>query len=449
MRFLPLSDADREEIKKFLGIEKIREIFSDIPLEHSYYSLDQLPSSLPENRLIEVFRKLAHQNKFFQYIHYLGGGAYQHFIPEVVNYLSTKGEFLTPYTPYQPEVSQGSLQAMFEYQTMMTLLTGMDISNSSLYDGGTAAAEGVLLALRKSKKNRFLMAENLHPEYIEIIKTYVQNLNIDFQTVVFHEETGKVDISDLEQKMDGDTAAFIFQSPNFFGVIEDSHEISSLLHQQNVYSIQVITEAMSLAFLNPPAENGVDIALGEAQSFGLPLGFGGPYLGFLTTKQEFLRQMPGRIVGQTQDNQGRRGYILTLSTREQHIKREKATSNICTNQAWCALRAAMYMATMGKTGLEKIGKLNHLNTAYFVRSVSGFDHVKIRYQKDFYNEVVMDIKNMSASDFLQKLEKKNILAGIPLKWFYPKFQDSILINFTENHKTEDIDSLVDCIGELK
>jgi glycine dehydrogenase subunit 1 len=449
MRFLPLSDVDREEIKKFLGIEKIREIFSDIPLEHSYYSLDQLPSSLPENRLIEVFQKLAHQNTFSQYIHYLGGGAYQHFIPEVVNYLSAKGEFLTPYTPYQPEVSQGSLQAIFEYQTMMTLLTGMDISNSSLYDGGTAAAEGVLLALRKSRKNRFLMAENLHPEYIEIIKTYVQNLNIDFQTVVFHEETGKVDISDLEQKMDGDTAAFIFQSPNFFGVIEDSHEISSLLHQQNVYSIQVITEAISLAFLNPPAENGVDIALGEAQSFGIPLGFGGPYLGFLTTKQEFLRQMPGRIVGQTKDNRGRRGYILTLSTREQHIKREKATSNICTNQAWCALRAAMYLATMGKTGLEKIGKLNHLNTAYFVRSVSGFDHVKIRYQRDFYNEVVMDIKSMSASDFLQKLEKKNIIAGISLKWFYPEFQDSILINFTENHKTEDIDFLVDCIGELK
>ena len=449
MRFLSLSDVDREEIKKFLGIEKIREIFSDIPLEHSYYSLDQLPSSLPENRLIEVFQKLAHQNTFSQYIHYLGGGAYQHFIPEVVNYLSAKGEFLTPYTPYQPEVSQGSLQAMFEYQTMMTLLTGMDISNSSLYDGGTAAAEGVLLALRKSRKNRFLMAENLHPEYIEIIKTYVQNLNIDFQTVVFHEETGKVDMSDLEQKMDGDTAAFIFQSPNFFGVIEDSHEISSLLHQQNVYSIQVITEAISLAFLNPPAENGVDIALGEAQSFGIPLGFGGPYLGFLTTKQEFLRQMPGRIVGQTKDNRGRRGYILTLSTREQHIKREKATSNICTNQAWCALRAAMYLATMGKTGLEKIGKLNHLNTAYFVKSVSGFDHVKIRYQRDFYNEVVMDIKNMSASDFLQKLEKKNIIAGISLKWFYPEFQDSILINFTENHKTEDIDFLVDCIGELK
>lgn len=449
MRFLPLSETDRKEIQKFLGIDEIRELFSDIPREHSYYSLDELPSALAEDRLLENFRQLAKRNTFSEYTHFLGGGAYDHFTPEVVNYLSSKGEFLTPYTPYQPEVSQGSLQAMFEYQTMITMLTGMDISNSSLYDGGTAAAEGVLLALRKSKKNRFLMAENLNPEYIEIIKTYVQNLNIEFQTVAFDPATGRVNLSDLEQKADTGTAAFIFQSPNFFGVIEDVNEISTLLHKQGGYSIQVITEAMSLAFLKPPGENNVDIALGEAQSLGLPLGFGGPYLGFLTAKQEFLRQMPGRIVGETVDTRGRRGYVLTLSTREQHIKRERATSNICTNQAWCALRAAIYLATMGKTGMEKIGKINHLNTAYFVKSISGFDHVEIRYKNNFYNEVVLDIINMSASDFLRKMEKKHIFAGIPLKWFYPEFQDSLLINFTENHETGVIDHLVNTIGELK
>jgi glycine dehydrogenase subunit 1 len=232
-------------------------------------------------------------------------------------------------------------------------------------------------------------------------------------------------------------------------VIEDTDEISTLLHKQDSYSIQVITEAMSLAFLKSPGENNVDIALGEAQSFGLPLGFGGPYLGFLTAKQEFLRQMPGRIVGETVDTRGRRGYVLTLSTREQHIKREKATSNICTNQAWCALRAAMYLATMGKSGMEKIGKINHLNTANFVKSISGFNHVNIRYKKNFYNEVVLDIKNMSASDFLNKMKKKQIIAGIPLKWFYPEFQNSLLINFTENHKTGDIDHLVNSIRELQ
>jgi glycine dehydrogenase subunit 1 len=449
MRFFPLSETDRKDIQKFLEIDDISELFSDIPREHSYYPLDKLPPALPENRLIDHFRQLAGKNTFSRYTHYLGGGAYDHFIPEVVNHLSSKGEFLTPYTPYQPEVSQGSLQAMFEYQTMMTMLTGMDISNSSLYDGGTAAAEGVLLAIRKSKKNRFVMAENLNPEYIEIIKTYVQNLNLEFKTVAVDPSTGQVDLSDLERKADPDTAAFIFQSPNIFGVIEDVNEISTRIHEKGGYSIQVITEAMSLAFLKPPGENNVDIALGEAQSFGLPLGFGGPYLGFLTARKEFLRQMPGRIVGETVDTRGRRGYVLTLSTREQHIKREKATSNICTNQAWCALRTAMYLATMGKSGLEKIGKTNHLNTAYFVKSISGLDHVGIRYKTNYFNEVVLDIKNMPASDFLEKMKKKQILAGIPLKWFYPEFQDSILMNFTEKHKTEDIDRLVNSIGELK
>ncbi len=449
MKYLPLTDNERKEMLESLGVSDIKELFSDIPQSKSYYSLDELPPALPEERLIDVFKKYAVKNKYQEYLAFLGGGAYNHFVPEVVNALSGKGELLTPYTPYQPEVSQGSLQAMFEYQTMMTMLTGLDVSNSSLYDGGTAAAEGVLLAVRKSKKNKILVAGSLHPEYIEIINTYIQNLGIEAQIVGFDKETGKLDLDELTEKLSGDVAGCIFQSPNFLGVVEETKEISEIIHSEKGYSIQVIAEAMSLAMLTPPGECGVDIAVGEAQSFGLPLGFGGPYLGFMVVKKDFIRQMPGRLVGQTVDQKGRRGYVLTLSTREQHIKREKATSNICTNQAWCAMRAGIYLATMGKKGLRDISKANHLGAAYFVKEVEKFDHVAVKYKKNFYNEVVLQITNMPVDDFLGKLEGKGILCGIPLHWFYKEFENCILVNFTELHKKEDIDKLVKVIGELK
>jgi glycine dehydrogenase subunit 1 len=265
----------------------------------------------------------------------------------------------------------------------------------------------------------------------------------------FDKETGTVNLKELEEKFDDNTAGFLFQSPNFFGVVEESREISEIVHNKKAYSIQVVTEAMSMAFLTPAGESGVDIIVGEAQSFGLPLGFGGPYLGFMATRSAFIRQMPGRIVGQTVDKNGNRGYVLTLSTREQHIKREKATSNICTNQAWCAVRAGMYLATMGKQGLREISKANHLNTAYFVRAIAKFSHVEVLYKKNFYNEVVLKVKDKKIEDFIGKMEEKGILAGIPLKWFFPDFQDAVLVNFTELHKKKDIDKLIDAVGELQ
>jgi glycine dehydrogenase subunit 1 len=449
MRYLPLTDKDREEIKTTIGINNTKELFTDIPQSKLYFSLDNLPTALSEGELKRAFKNFAEENKFHEFLSFLGGGAYQHEIPEVVNYLSGRGEFLTPYTPYQPEVSQGSLQAMYEYQTMMTMLTGMDISNCSLYDGGTAAAEGMLLALRKSRKNKILAAANIHPEYIEIMKTYVQNLDYDIEFVNYEKETGKLDLEDLKSKIDSTIGGFIFQSPNFFGVIEESNKISELIHTEKAFSIQVIAEAMSLAFLNPPGENGVDIVVGEAQSFGIPLSFGGPFLGFIAANKDFVRQMPGRIVGQTIDSEGSRGYVLTLSTREQHIKRERATSNICTNQAWCGLRAGIYLITMGKNGLTDISKTNHLNTAYFVKEISRFSHIEVKYKKNFYNEIVLEIKTMNVKDFLEKLQSTKILAGIPLGWFFPEYDNSILINFTEIHKKEDIDTLINAIGELK
>ncbi len=450
MQYFPLTDKQREEIKKEIGIKDIKELFSDIPQEKAWYSLDNLPNALPENELLKRFEDLGDKNTYSDYLSFLGGGAYNHFIPEVVNYLSNRSEFLTPYTPYQPEVSQGSLQAMFEYQTMMAMLTGMDFSNASLYDGGTAAIEGALLALRKSKKNKILVAENLHPEYMEIIYSYVQNLGIEVEQVRYNRETGKVELDELKDKLNSEIGGFVFQSPNYFGVIEESKEISDIVHsEKKAYSVQVVAEALSLPFLTPAGDNGVDIIVGEAQSFGLSLSFGGPYLGFIAAKKEFLRQMPGRLVGQTKDVDGKRGFVLTLSTREQHIKRENATSNICSNQAWCALRAGIHLSTLGKSGLSKISKLNHLNTAYFVKEIEKFDFVNVKYKKDFFNEVVLELKNDNGIEFLEKLKNRKIFAGIPLKWFYKDADNQVLINFTEMHNKADIDLLVKEIGDLK
>jgi len=448
MRYFPLTDADREEMRKVIGIKDSRELFADLPQDKIYYSLADIPPALAEDELLGKFSALARANAYPDYLSFLGGGAYRHFIPEVVNQLSSRGEFVTPYTPYQPEVSQGSLQAMFEYQTMMTMLTGLDVSNASLYDGGTAAAEGALLVLRKAKKDRILVAGNLHPEYIEIIRTYIHNLDLHLETVDFSRETGAVNLDDLSGKLDDQTAGFIFQSPNFFGVVEEGQKIADILHGKKAYAVQVIAEAMSLAFLRSPGQNNVDVAVGEAQSFGLPLGFGGPYLGFMAAKEEFIRQMPGRIVGQTLDREGKRGYVLTLSTREQHIKREKATSNICSNEAWCALRAAMYLATLGRKGLLEVSRINHLNTAYFAREIGKNQKFAVRFPKNFYNEVVVQVKNVKIEDVLQKMQDKKILVGIPLKWFFPEYPDALLVNFTESHTKADIDRLLKALGEL-
>ncbi len=449
MRYFPLTNPERELMKKDIGIKDIKELFSDIPKGKSYFPLDDIPVMLHEDELIDKFKRFGKENDFQNFKSYMGGGAYNHFIPEAVVALSTNADFLTPYTPYQPEVSQGSLQAMFEYQTMISMLTGMDISNSSLYDGGTAAAEGVLLMVRKTRKKKILAATNIHPEYMEIINTYIQNLDVEVEKVDFDLSTGSVDINDLKSKLSDEIGGFIFQSPNFFGTIEDSKLLTETVHDSGGLSTQIVTEAFSLPFLNSPGSNGVDIVVGEAQSFGLPLSYGGPFLGFISTKKEFVRQMPGRLVGETVDTKGNRGYVLTLSTREQHIKREKATSNICTNQAWCALRASIYLTLLGEIGLKEISKSNHLNTAYFVSEISKFDHVSIKFKKNFFNEVVLDVGEIDIDHFISKLNKKKIIPGIPLKWFFKDLTNLLLVNFTELHKKKEIDDFINAIGDLK
>lgn len=450
MRYFPLTDEDREQIKKEIGIKDIKELFSDISESKSYFPLNEIPYAQAENELIKDFKKITQKNNFCSFTSFLGAGTYNHFIPEVVNYLSSRSEFVTPYTPYQPEVSQGSLQALFEYQTMLCMLTGLDVSNCSLYDGGTAAAEALLLALRFSKnKKKFLVASNIHPEYKEIIETYIQNLEYEIEYIDYSSEDGKISIEDLKEKTKEDIAGFLFQSPNFFGIVEDSSKISQIIHSiKKASSIQIVTEALSLPMLISPGECDVDIVAGEAQSFGLSQWFGGPFLGFMSTKKEYLRQLPGRIIGQTKDRNEKRGYVLTLSTREQHIRREKATSNICTNQAWCALRASIYLSTMGPEGLTKISLINHQNTVYFVEKLAQINNVELKFKKDFFNEVIITIKNKKVEDFLEELKERKILAGLNLGNYFKELADSLLVNFTENHSKEDIDNLLEAMGEI-
>ncbi len=446
MHYLPLTEADREEMRRFLGIGSTRELFRCTATGACDAPVDGLPKALAESELLRRFREYAARNRFDRCLSFLGGGVYAHFIPEVVNHLSAKGEFVTPYTPYQPEVSQGNLQAMFEYQTMMVQLTGLDVANASLYDGGSAAAEGALLAVRKSGRRRLLAAASLHPEHLEIVRAYIQHLGVELETVAWDPASGRIDAGDLAAKLNGETAALLLQSPNFFGVVEDVAAAAAAVHGSGAALVQVVAEAMSLAMLTPPGANGVDIAVGEAQSFGLPVGFGGPLLGFLAARADFLRQLPGRIVGQTVDVDGKRGYVLTLSTREQHIKREKATSNICTNQAWCAVRAGMYLAVMGKGGLRQAARASHLNAAYFAERVRSTPGVAVRFPRGFFNEVVLDVTKGTAAALQKKLQKQGILAGVPLGWFFPRMKNALLLAFTEQHRREDIDRLVAAIG---
>jgi glycine dehydrogenase subunit 1 len=447
MRYLPLTDAEREEMKRVIGIADVGELFSCLPSGSCGPALDGLPAALSEPELVAAFKEFAGKNAFAGRLSFLGAGACAHFIPEVVSYLSGKGEFLTPYTPYQPEVSQGSLQAIFEYQTMMAMLTGLDVANASLYDGGTAAAEAVLLAVRRSGRRRVLLSAGLHPEYAAIIRTYVQNLPIELLPVALDEGSGRVDERDLRAKLDDGTAAFVLQSPNFLGVVEDVAAAAAAAHERKAYAVQVVVEAMSLAFLAAPGGQGADVAVGEAQSFGLPLGFGGPYLGFMAAREEFLRQMPGRLVGQTVDLDGERGYVLTLSTREQHIKREKATSNICSNEAWCAMRAGMYLAVMGKAGLARAARSCHLNAAYFANSAAHQKRVRVVYPRNFFNEVLIEVARGSAADLIGRLKEKGILAGVPLSWFAPRDTRRLLVSFSELHDRAAVDRLLAAIGE--
>jgi len=445
MSYISLSQKDKKEMLKVIGVSSPHELFDSIPDDIKLGRRLKISGPKTEPEIMEYFTQKAHKNKNREYISFQGAGAYHHFIPAAVDYLSSRGEFVSPYTPYQAEVSQGTLQLIFEFQTMICQLTGMEISNASLYDGASGAAEAVLMANRINRRSKVLIPKTLHPHYRQVIKTYTKNLGMVIQEIEY-DDSGQISTSDLKKHLDKETSAVVCQSPNFFGVIEDLDTISSQAHENKALSIAVVAEASSLGLLKPPGELGADIVTGEAQSFGIPLSFGGPYLGFMACQKEFLRQFPGRISGETQDVDGKRGFVLTLSTREQHIRRERATSNICTNQALCALRATIFLELMGKQGLKQWAWQNIQKAHYAYSLVKKVPGVKAQFSGKIYNEFVVQTKKEWA-EIEEDLMKKNITPGISLEKYYPELKRCGLVCVTEVSQKEDIDRFAELLKD--
>jgi len=445
MSYISLSKKDREEMLAKIGISSIEELFSSIPENLIMTDALDVPHAMTEPELIQHFMALAQRNTYHTFLSFLGAGAYSHVIPTIVDYLSSRGEFISPYTPYQPEVSQGTLQIIYEFQTLICQLTGMDIANASLYDGASGAAEAVLMAHRIKAKPKVLVAKTLHPQYREVIETYSRNLDFSVEDIAYS-LNGETDLGSLKKKIDEETSAIVVQSPNFFGVIEKLREISGLAHEHQALSIAVIAEPISLGILESPGQLGADIVTGEGQSFGLPLSFGGPFLGFMACKRELIRQFPGRIAGETKDVEGKRGFVLTISTREQHIRRERATSNICTNQAWCALRATVFLETLGKQGIKELAWQNLQKAQYAVDRITKLKGVRLKFDGAVFNEFVLEFEK-PWKDIDRFLKNKGIIGGFPLEKAFPEMTNCAVLCVTELHKREDIDKLAMLLKE--
>jgi glycine dehydrogenase subunit 1 len=428
------------------GVDSIDGLFCCIPDAVRLKRELKLPAAQSELELVRTIEAIGRKNAYSRYLSFLGGGAYEHFIPTVVDYLSSRGEFVSPYTPYQPEVSQGTLQVVFEFQTLVCQLTGLDIANASLYEGATATAEAVLMAQRITTRNRVLLARTLHPQYREVVRTYIKNLGLEAVDVPYGPD-GRVDKDALGRALDEKTAAVVFQSPNFFGVVEDVQALSDAAHGCKALSVAIVAEAISLGLLEAPGKLGADIVTGEGQSLGVPVSFGGPYLGFMACKKEFLRQMPGRIVGQTVDKEGRRGFVLTLSTREQHIRRERATSNICTNQGLCALRATIFMESLGRQGLREMAWQNAQKAAYAAERLGAVPGVRRKFSGPVFNEFVVELaKPWPAVD--AGLRGQGLIGGYGLEPAYPELKNSALVCVTELKTKDQIDRLARALQEV-
>ena len=352
MRYLPKSPADREAMLKAIGLRSVDDLFAPIPAEYRLNRDLKIPRQMAESEIVDFFRQRSRENGD-GYTSFLGAGAYFHYRPVIIDSLISRGEFLTAYTPYQAEISQGTLQSIFEFQTMICELTGMEVANASMYDGSTAAAEAVMMAVRLTGRRSVVVARTLHPEYREVLATYATHQGMPL-SIANYGADGRLNLQELEKSITPETACVLVQSPNFFGIVEDVEAIAEIAHRHGAMLVVSIAEAVSLGIVEPPRQ--ADIIAMEAQSFGVPLGFGGPYCGVIATREKNVRQMPGRLVGQTVDKQGKRGFVLTLATREQHIRREKATSNICTNQALVALMVNIFMTIYGKDRPQGIGK---------------------------------------------------------------------------------------------
>jgi glycine dehydrogenase subunit 1 len=423
-----------------VGLTSAEELFDSIPRDLRLTRNLNTTRALSEIELLAGFEQLATRNPGAQRISFLGAGAYQHYIPTIVDHIISRSEFFTAYTPYQPEISQGTLQAIFEFQTLVCQLTGMEVANASMYDGSTALAEAVLMAERVTKRSKILVCGAIHPEYLEVITTYVQHAGIELLHAPADTETGQAGILDL---LDDKIAALVVQSPNFFGCIEDVTALAERAHAVGALLIVTVTEAMSLGLLKSPGACGADIVVAEGQSFGVPLSFGGPYVGLFATREKYARQIPGRLVGEAYDKEGRRGFVLTLATREQHIRREKATSNICTNEGLIALATTVYLETMGRRGLQEAAAQCAQKAAYAAKRIGELEGFSIPYTGARFNEFVVR-SPVNAKQLLGQLaSESNITGGLPLSRYYPDRPNEFLVCVTEINSRAQIDGLVD------
>jgi len=447
MPYILHNEKIAKEMLDVCGVNSIDDLFSQLPDKVKIKNGLNIASGLSELELKKYLNHLASKNTTLDICNsFLGAGIYDHYIPSALNHLLSRTEFYTSYTPYQPECSQGVLQAIYEYQSFMCILTGMDVTNASLYDGATALAESVLMSARITRKNKVIVSNSIHPEYRQTLNTYLSCLDMQIEEIAYKED-GVSDFEAILSKVDDATSCVAIQSPNFFGVIEDIEKLSSKLKEKGVLLV-LVTNPMSLALLKTPADLGVDIVCGDGQVFGSPPSFGGPTFGFLACGNKNLRQLPGRVVGKTNDEDGKVAFCLTLQTREQHIRRDKATSNICSNESLNAIAAAIYLSLVGGEGLKKVAHSSHVLTNYLHSQLKKVKGVKIVFSKPFFNEFAWSINN--ACQVLSKLESRNIFAGVLVdKWYEV---DNVIISACTEKKTKlDIDDFIknlkECIGE--
>jgi len=438
MRYLPKSDAERRAILAELGLDSMDQLFASIPEACRLKRPLEVPGPLSEKEIIDYFRARAAENAA-GYTSFLGAGVYNHLRSVVADALIQRGEFLTSYTPYQAEISQGTLQAIFEFQTLMCQLTGQEVANASMYDGSTATAEAAMMAVRLTGRRRLVVSRALHPEYRQVVDTYADHLGLEVAEVPFDAATGQTDLAAARAALNDATAAVVLQSPNFLGVLEAVPHFSELAHGPGALLVVAVAEAVALGAVRPPAE--ADIVAMEAQSLGLAPSFGGPFAGVIATREKFVRQMPGRLAGQTTDGAGRRGFVLTLATREQHIRREKATSNICTNQALCALAVTMHLALLGKEGLREMAAQNLAKARYAVAEFERLPGVRRAFSAPFFNEAALEFPR-SVRMINQELLREKIIGPLPLGPFFPEQTKRGLLCVTEVHSRQDVDRLV-------
>lgn len=430
-----------------IGLGSAEELFDSIPEDLRLKRSLNTPAALSEIELLDRFEQLGARNAGARRISFMGGGAYSHYIPTIVDHILTRSEFFTAYTPYQPEISQGTLQVIFEFQTLVCQLTGMEVANASMYDGSTALAEAVLMAERVTKRSKVVASSATHPQYLEVVRTYVQHAGIHFELVPFDEQTGQ-SWQTLAAAIDDQTAALVVQSPNFFGCVEDLAALADAAHAKGALLVVAITEAMSLGLLKSPGACGADIVVAEGQSFGVPLSFGGPYVGLFATREKYARQIPGRLVGEAYDKKGRRGFVLTLATREQHIRREKATSNICTNEGLIALAATVYLETMGRRGVQEAAYQCAQKASYAARAIEKLSGYSVPFTAPYFNEFVVR-GPVRAVDLLSRLGKdKGIEGGVALSRFMPDRQNDFLVCVTEVNSRAQIDALAAGLSEF-